>query len=723
MKRTLAIAILAILPALAWGQDQTLFTSNFVFRVWTTVGTNTWTAPADMPAQVLVVGGGGGGGSRVLSSGGGGAGGLLLATNSLTSGTIYTNIVGAGGSGGGTDAANQGESGQNSLAFGFEAVGGGGGGSHTSSPVEDRDGASGGSGGGGAGREAGQDGQGGDGTASQGNDGGDGFGSANTGLRAGGGGGGAGQAGVTATSGQGGAGGAGLDMNAWLDGVVLGDDGWFAGGGGGGNQESGKGAGGQGGGGAGDEDATASTGGGGGGASSSGNTPGGSGGSGIVILRTAIADEPYLPPDGALVVERFVEFRWPEDVTATNYLVYLGTSTNDMNEIASTTDTSHGPIDLVDDSTFGQEWFWRVDVQTADDTVEGPVASFVDGYVAPVLYVSPDGNNFNGRTLEQAFTNIVNAAAQPGDTILVAPGTYPHTGRLNLGTNRTYRSTHGPEVTEIDGVVTLGAGSVLDGFLFEGQTSTAIESTGSGARSILNCRFVNNRAANQGAIFSATTAETLIADCYFEGNWGANSGAIAGQASGALLVVSNCVFKFNRSTATTLPEQRAADVRYYDKIYRSISIGASGGAGSSFRFGNMIYNSTGIGMNLSTPFGGTNWGGLWVDAANDPHTNSVSTYSRLRPINADASSFIGPWGTNTNLTSPKFRDSEFYDQVAVWDASNTGTNFVLGPRGIEGLRPIASSTLRTNSVAPQGALEFKWDGFRRNAHQVITHGR
>jgi hypothetical protein len=70
---------------------------------FTTTGSTTWTAPAGVTSvQYLVVGGGGGGGGAYdVGGGGGGGGGLVLTgTKSVTPGSTYTIVVGAGGAGG-----------------------------------------------------------------------------------------------------------------------------------------------------------------------------------------------------------------------------------------------------------------------------------------------------------------------------------------------------------------------------------------------------------------------------------------------------------------------------------------------------------------------------------------------------------------------------------------------------------------------------------------------
>ena len=81
--------------------------SSYTVLSFTTTGTCTWTAPADIStADILLIGGGGGGGGGAFG-GGGGAGGFVEKLNhSFTTGTTYTIVVGDGGAGGAATLTN-----------------------------------------------------------------------------------------------------------------------------------------------------------------------------------------------------------------------------------------------------------------------------------------------------------------------------------------------------------------------------------------------------------------------------------------------------------------------------------------------------------------------------------------------------------------------------------------------------------------------------------------
>ena len=258
--------------------------------VITDVGTTSWTAPQGIDQVEYLIVAGGGGGAGVIG-GGGGAGGLLYGTTSISGNTNYDIVIGSGGLGGFSwnSSSQLGESGENSSAFGFTAIGGGGGGAYGGNDSR-INGLSGGSGGG-----AGQGGIGGSGTTGQGNDGGLPASSNN-----GGGGGGAGAVGADAVNGvTGGDGGVGLYYGD-IFGDQYGENGYFAAGGGGGTRSGfgTGGSGGLGGGGSGgttdtvktSTDGVANTGGGGGGGGHNGHTAGtvrsaGNGGTGVVLLK------------------------------------------------------------------------------------------------------------------------------------------------------------------------------------------------------------------------------------------------------------------------------------------------------------------------------------------------------------------------------------------------------------------------------------------------------
>ena len=286
--------------AFGWEKDVVEGDATYLVQAYTNTASAgfTWTVPADMTAQTLIVAGGGGGGysgSANWGAGGGGAGAAReISSLQLASGTQVKIVVGKGGAAATANKTPAENGGNSSLTVGgtvYEVLGGGGGvgGSNTAA-----------SGGCGGGTSLG-------GTAGGGSEfGGAGaIGSNTTGAgstqRFAGGGGGAKpedggkpfgvKSGSTLVSANGGKGGDGLTSS------ITGDDEVFGGGGGGGASTTSHvgGAGGAGGGGNGGgvnkaTDGVDGYGGGGGGMCAKSDAPG-RGGNGIVIVRYLVSGE------------------------------------------------------------------------------------------------------------------------------------------------------------------------------------------------------------------------------------------------------------------------------------------------------------------------------------------------------------------------------------------------------------------------------------------------
>jgi len=123
---------------------------TYMPNTFTNVGTFTWIAPSNVTSvEYLIVGGGGGGGAAydTGSAGGGGGGLVLTGTISVTPGTSYSIVIGAGGNGGNatTDGTYRqeynGEDGSSSSFSTITALGGGGGyKSRSANTTDSRDG-------------------------------------------------------------------------------------------------------------------------------------------------------------------------------------------------------------------------------------------------------------------------------------------------------------------------------------------------------------------------------------------------------------------------------------------------------------------------------------------------------------------------------------------------------------------------------------------------------
>lgn len=145
-------------------------------------------------------------------------------------------------------------------------------------------------------------------------------------------------------------------------------------------------------------------------------------------------------------------------------------------------------------------------------------------------------------------------AAQNGDEIVVAPGTYYEAIDF-LGKNLSLRSVEGPGLTTIDAtgldvsVITMNGfqeDGTLEGFTITGGVGDpAGAPEGGGIRvfasspTLLDCVFLNNSAVQGGGVYAAFS-DLAIVDCVFQGN-SANSGAgIHLHSSNP--TIDNCIF-------------------------------------------------------------------------------------------------------------------------------------------------------------------------------------
>jgi len=132
----------------------TFVSGGITYRCHKFITTQTFVPTLTVTASLLVVAGGGSGGSGI-AGGGGGGGGLIYTSSILTSGSLYSVIIGNGGIPA-AQTASQGTNGEDSFfsgsGVGLRAFGGGAGGwgSYLNTFIGANSGSSGGSGGGGS---------------------------------------------------------------------------------------------------------------------------------------------------------------------------------------------------------------------------------------------------------------------------------------------------------------------------------------------------------------------------------------------------------------------------------------------------------------------------------------------------------------------------------------------------------------------------------------------
>ena len=167
-------------------------------------------------------------------------------------------------------------------------------------------------------------------------------------------------------------------------------------------------------------------------------------------------------------------------------------------------------------------------------------------------------------------------AAQSGDTVVLAAGTYTGPGNVDLdfgGKNITVTSQSGPAST----IINCGGAASSDGsgdhrgfYLHSGETSAVISgltiengyvSSGAGlggavalsgvGATVQNCVLENSTARSGGGLYvtNSTSAAAAILGCTFSGNTadGNGGGAYGGSSSGPI-TLSLCTFTGNSST-------------------------------------------------------------------------------------------------------------------------------------------------------------------------------
>lgn len=144
-------------------------------------------------------------------------------------------------------------------------------------------------------------------------------------------------------------------------------------------------------------------------------------------------------------------------------------------------------------------------------------------------------------------------AAGPGDTVLVAPGTYVETLQVAFKDDITLRSEQGPHATTIEADIfqtcircTAGSSGTIEGFRitngfgFSGGGISIFQST----FDVTNCVLEGNASETSGAGIMVRDSVATISHCVIQGNgaWEEAGGILI---DGSPVTVSNCVIRDN----------------------------------------------------------------------------------------------------------------------------------------------------------------------------------
>jgi hypothetical protein len=171
--------------------------------------------------------------------------------------------------------------------------------------------------------------------------------------------------------------------------------------------------------------------------------------------------------------------------------------------------------------------------------------------LADTLYVS------SGQSIQAAID-----AANNGDQIEVAPGTYNEAVNFNGKAIRLYSSA-GPAVTTINANGAAHAvqcvngendGTILEGFTITGGIANGIspDNRGGGmlnvnsSPTVINCTFSANSATYGGGMYNETGSNPTVTNCTFNAN-SANYGSGMWNNGDCSSIVTNCIFSSNNA--------------------------------------------------------------------------------------------------------------------------------------------------------------------------------
>ncbi len=258
------------------------------------------------------------------------------------------------------------------------------------------------------------------------------------------------------------------------------------------------------------------------------------------------------------------------------------------------------------------------------------------------------------------FPTIMKAlgAAQDGDTIIVAPGTYNESIDF-LGKTVQLRSSDGPEVTVIDAtgldtsVVTVtsgeGPGTTLRGFTITGGTGTIDEDWRLGGGIYLD----DSTLLVDNCIIEACHAADIDVDDSFGGGIAATNGA-------DLTVKDTTIRNNSAHTGGAIAMIWDGQLNLMDSLVENNTAGATGGV--------VISQSTHAEVHDCSFIGNTaDWAaGFNVNLLSSAHITSCTFENNVIAPNEDATTHGGGLYVFHNAVSTTIEDSHFISNVAGW---------------------------------------------------------